>query len=940
MRALPLALLPAVLAAAPAAPAAKSAFPYPIHSRTLANGLRIVVVPTGVPGLVALQIPVSTGSRNEVEPGKSGFAHFFEHMMFRGTATVKPADWNLTLQKTGADQNAFTSDDLTNYHTTCGKEDLETWLRLEADRFQHLSYPEAEFKDESRAVLGEYNKNSSNPLGKLFEAQREAAYKVHTYRHTTMGFLKDIEDMPNQYKYSLEFFRRWYRPDNVTIVLAGDVEPASAFALVEKHFGAWKRVPYKAPAVPQEPPRTAPASVHVAWETPTLPYVTVAFHAPTKFSTTDNGALALDLAGELLFGRQSEIYQRLVLKEQKVDQFFAMGGDSKDPSLFTVIARVRKGEDMAYVRDAILDACARGAALPFSASRLEEAKTEQRLGFARSLDSAEGVAGIVARAVCYDRDPQALVKQLALQEAVQPSDLSRVAKETFRDANRVIATLCKGPLPEAMNAPFEGVEARAARLAQLPALPLLERPSASPVVNLDLVFRTGSVDDPAGKEGLAQLAAAMLTQAGTATRTFAETTKAAGAAGGGLGARVDKEFTSFVLTAPRLKAAEALELALEHLAAPGFREEDFQRLKTQALNALKVQLKANNDEELGKLALEGRIYGEPFAHPVLGTERGIQAITLDDVKAFVRTAYTRGRLQAGIGGAFGPAEKAQVLRALASLPEGGAPRAALPAPEAPKASRVRIVAKETRATAISFGFPIAVDRRSPDFPALWVATSWLGEHRNSTAHLYQRLREVRGLNYGDYAYIEAFPMGMFATRRSPGFLRSLNHFQVWIRPVAPANGAFALKGALYELGKLVNEGMSEAAFQASRTYLEKSLDHQVSTGAERLGNDLDMQLLGLDKGFVAELRPRLKALTRQQVNEALKRHFRTDRLDIAVVTKDAEAFKRDLLAEACPVPAYQTPKPELKAEDEAIRRLKLDLRAEDITVTPLDELFN
>jgi zinc protease len=183
-------------------------------------------------------------------------------------------------------------------------------------------------------------------------------------------------------------------------------------------------------------------------------------------------------------------------------------------------------------------------------------------------------------------------------------------------------------------------------------------------------------------------------------------------------------------------------------------------------------------------------------------------------------------------------------------------------------------------------------------------------------------------------------MGMYGSQRSPGVLRSQNHFQIWIRPVAPANGAFAVKGALFELDKLVKGGMDEAAFQASRTYLVKYLDHLTDTGAKRLGHDLDMQALGLTSGYVKTLRPLLQSLTREQVNQALARNFRTNRLDIEVVTKDAEAFKRDLLAEASPVPAYQSPKPELKAEDEAISRFKLDLKPEDVVITPLAEVFN
>ena len=145
-------------AAAPAPSKAADVLPFKAVEKTLPNGLKIIIVPTGFPNLVSIQIPVQTGSRNEVEPGKSGFAHFFEHMMFRGTKQYSPEKYQAILTKAGARQNAYTTDDYTNYHTTFAKEDLETVLKIEADRFQNLSYGEDAFKTESRAVLGEYNK--------------------------------------------------------------------------------------------------------------------------------------------------------------------------------------------------------------------------------------------------------------------------------------------------------------------------------------------------------------------------------------------------------------------------------------------------------------------------------------------------------------------------------------------------------------------------------------------------------------------------------------------------------------------------------------------------------------------------------------------------------------------------------------------------------------
>ena len=225
-----LALLLLALAALPATAQESKIFPYEYAVRDLDNGLRVIVLPTDYPDIVSLYIPVSVGSRNEVEEGKSGFAHFFEHMMFRGTEAYPAAKYQALLKNAGADQNAYTTDDRTVYHTTFSKDDLETMMKLEADRFQNLAYSDADFRTEALAVLGEYNKNAANPISKLFEVQRAAAFDEHTYEHTTMGFIEDIEAMPDQFDYSRQFFDRFYRPENTAIIVAGDVEPDACSA--------------------------------------------------------------------------------------------------------------------------------------------------------------------------------------------------------------------------------------------------------------------------------------------------------------------------------------------------------------------------------------------------------------------------------------------------------------------------------------------------------------------------------------------------------------------------------------------------------------------------------------------------------------------------------------------------------------------------------------
>src|SRR5262245_7039176 len=423
--------------------------PLKATEKTLPNGLKVLVVPTGFPNIISVQIPVQTGSRNEVEAGKTGFAHFFEHMMFRGTPSFPPQRYQAVLTQAGARSNAYTSDDYTNYHTTFAKEDLETVLRVEADRFANLSYGEEAFKTEARAVLGEYNKNSADPFRKLVEVQRDHAFAAHTYKHTTMGFLRDIEDMPNQFEYSRTFFERWYRPEHTTLIVAGDVSAEQAIPLIEKYWGGWQGRPYQV-AIPPEPAPSAAVYAHVPWSAATLPWVTVAFHGPA-FSDTGKDFAAVDALLDLSFGSTSDLYKRLVEKEQKVDQLFAYCPPSADPYLLTVAARVKKIDDALYVRVEILKAFAAARSEPVSAGRLADAKANGRYGLVRSLDNTEAIASTLARFVRFNRSFDTLNNLYRVYESLTPSDLQAAARTYVTDERLVVTTLSSDPMPEGMD---------------------------------------------------------------------------------------------------------------------------------------------------------------------------------------------------------------------------------------------------------------------------------------------------------------------------------------------------------------------------------------------------------------------------------------------------------------------------------------------------------
>ncbi|HSB17785.1 MAG TPA: pitrilysin family protein [Bryobacteraceae bacterium] len=440
LRVIFLLLLGVLVAAAAGSP--KKAFPFDYDQHDFPNGLRLITVPTDYPNVVALYIVVQTGSRNEVEPGKSGFAHLFEHVMFRGTKEYPPERYEAVLKAAGAASNAYTTDDHTAYHTTFSKEDFESILKMEADRFRNLSYSEGVFKTESLAVLGEYNKNSAAPTSKLEEVLRDTAFDRHTYKHTTMGFLKDIQDMPNMYQYSLQFFDRYYRPEYTTIIVAGDVKKDSVPSLVEQYWGGWKRGSYTA-AVPKEPPQDAPRSNHVAWNTPTLPWLTVAFRG-AAYSDTEKDQATLDLIAFLGFSESSELYQKLVIQEQKVDVIEPDNSDHVDPYLFSVWSRVKNGGDVNYVRDQILATLESFKARPVPKDRLEAVKSHLRYSFALAMDNSESIAATLARYVALRRTPETINKLYEMYARITPEDVQDIASKYFSENSRTVVTLAGG----------------------------------------------------------------------------------------------------------------------------------------------------------------------------------------------------------------------------------------------------------------------------------------------------------------------------------------------------------------------------------------------------------------------------------------------------------------------------------------------------------------
>jgi zinc protease len=428
-----------MLAAGRSDSGASRVFPFPFRQRVLPNGLRVVAVPFDSPGLAAHWLIVRVGSRNEIEPGHSGFAHFFEHMMFRGTPRFPEERYHAALKRLGADSNAYTSDDLTAYHTLASAGSLAEIMDLESDRFMNLGYSLEAFQKEARAVLGEYNKNFSFPEVMIDEKLFETAFRVHPYQHTTMGFLRDIEDMPNQYDFSLSFYHRYYRPEHCILLVVGDVEGEEVFVLAEKHYGPWKRGTTSI-RIPQEPPQTEERQVALTWPNPTLPILTLGYHVPA-FSTRDKEMPALDLISHIAFSDTSPLYRGLVLEEQIAESLHGSAADHRDPTLFVIQAHVKSPAHLERVRQAI-EATLRGLQeTPVDEARLQATKSHLRYAFQMRLDSPDAVAATLAHILQLTADPGSYEELYATYDSLTASDLQATARRVFRNDNRTVVTL-------------------------------------------------------------------------------------------------------------------------------------------------------------------------------------------------------------------------------------------------------------------------------------------------------------------------------------------------------------------------------------------------------------------------------------------------------------------------------------------------------------------
>lgn len=425
-------------------------------------------------------------------------------------------------------------------------------------------------------------------------------------------------------------------------------------------------------------------------------------------------------------------------------------------------------------------------------------------------------------------------------------------------------------------------------------------------ITIKFMFKNGSVSDPEGKEGLTHLTANLITSGGTENLTYNQIQEIIYPMAVELRSSVDKEVTVFTFSVHKDFIEDFYPILKDLILKPSFSEKDYTRIKSNQQNYVDQTIRSSSDEEYSKKALEDFLFrGTRYQHMVQGKSESLKTISLDDVISHYKNNFTRNNLLIGIVGNYPDGFPKRLKEDMQDLTNTIPALPDIKEPITPDGIKVEIVSKENAfGSAIFMGFPINVTRKNDDFAALMVANSYLGEHRKSYGVLYNKLRNTRSMNYGDYSYIEWFNDGGWRSQPPSGFPRSTNYFSIWIRPVQIAkqlrmqypelsdvkigHAHFSIRMAIREVEKLINEGLSQKDFEDTREFLRSYIKLYIQKPEEQLGYLLDSRFYGRTD-YIKELDKLLADLTLDDVNKTIKKYWQVNNMYITIITDKSEA---------------------------------------------------
>ena len=856
--ALPLAMLPGAAAAqhaghhpaAGAASTASSVKPIAYTERTLANGLKVYAIRDTSTATVSIQVWYDVGSKDDPK-SRSGFAHMFEHLMFKATRNLVPEQFDRLTEDVGGFNNASTADDYTNYYQTVPANHLQRLLFAEADRMASLVVEPKSFASERDVVKEELRlRVLAQPYGKLLALYfPQISYTAHPYARPGIGSIEDLESA------SIDdvraFHATYYRPDNAVLVVAGNFDPAQLDAWVDQYFAPISKPARPIPRVTvKEPERTAPIARTVYEDNTPLPAVLISYPIPAD---RDPDSVPLSVLSAILSaGESSRLYESLVYRDQLAQASGSLLDLKQSTGAMAVYAIMAGGKSAADGEAALKREVARLRDAPVSAAELSEAKNQLLTGVLTERETADGKASAIAEAVIIDGDAKAADRQLAELSAVTAADVQRVARKYLAD-NRA-ATLRY--LPKTATSPA-GDTVGVAPTVQVAALTppadiklftpaadgerIMPPPPAAavkvatptpvetrlanglrvivvekhdlPLVAAQIVVPGGGSADPTGRAGVVNLMADLLTK-GTATRSATDIARQIESLGGSIGSDAEWDSSAVSLTVKSDQIHPAMTVLADVAMNPAFAQDEIDRARTQAVDGISVELK--NPARLASYVANRAVFGGgAYGHLLSGTPASLKTVTRDDIKAAYASAWNPASATLILVGDITQQEGRAIAEEHFGSWKAGANApvmAAAAAPAASTAPRVIVVDFPGAGQAGIVVARVGIPRNDPLYHSGAVANAALGVGFSS--RLNQEIRIKRGLSYGAGSALSA--------RRAPGPFAASTQTK---NPSAPE----VVSLIVAEMRKLGSEAAPAAELETRKAVLVGGFGRSVET---------------------------------------------------------------------------------------------------------------
>ena len=774
-------------AATAAAPKGVVVPPLNYKVRTLANGLKIYTLKDPSASNVTVQVWYGVGSKDDPE-GRSGFAHLFEHMMFKSTKNLPPEFFDRLTEDVGGFNNAFTAADMTPYYEVVPANHLERLLFAEAERMGSLVVDEDAFKSERDVVKEELRQRVlASPYGRLFylELPRNS-YVAHPYRRPGIGSIEELDAA------TIDDVRRfhatYYRPDNANLIVAGDFDEAQLDRWVDKYFSG-----IKDPSTPipknnvTEPARPGPRTVELYAPNVPLPAVLISYPG-VRYADPDAPAMQV-LDAIMGKGESSRLYRSLVYEKQVAAQQITNVDVNQQAGSYALGAILAGGKTIAEGEAAVLAEVAKLRDAPVTAAELTEAKNELVADALRSRETVDGRAMALGNAIILAGDPKYADTEIERIQAVTAADIQRIARKYLRDDARVVLRYQDekakpaGQTVAAAAAPTAVAPVKLADLVKTPEVftllpeaqrtpppsPAAERPVVTPLVTertlanglrvivaptkgLPLVsarlsFEAGAWADPAGKAGTADLAATLVTQ-GTTTKSAPQIASAIEALGADVGANATADFSSVYANAPTNVFPQAAAIMADMVRNPVFAAEELERQRSQALDNLKVQL--SQPGTIAGQAMGRVVYGAaPYGSPSAGTVTSVPKLTRADLAAFHAQRWRPSVANLVFSGDITPEAAFALAEKLFGTwrdPAGAKPPAPTGLAGANLPPRAVVIDQPGAGQAAVVAAVRSIRRDDPRYYPLLLGNSILGQGFSS--RLNQEIRIKRGLSYG------------------------------------------------------------------------------------------------------------------------------------------------------------------------------------------------